>query len=150
MKILITLLSFLLLATNLFAQESEETQDWPQWRGPDGNSVAVTGNYPTKFSATENVLWRTPLPGKGSSTPAVWGDRIFVTSGDDGKDGIQCYDFEGEPVWKKTLGPERPGKHKNGSGSNPSPITDGTNVFVYYKSGTVASLHRRGRTELEN
>ena len=114
-------------------------QDWPQWRGPDANSVAAEGDYPTEFSATENVLWKVELPGKGSSTPAVWGDKIFVTSGDDGKDGVQCYDFEGKLLWKKTLGEERPGKHKNGSGSNPSPITNGKNVFVYYKSGTVAS-----------
>ena len=137
MKTIIILLS-------LFYSSLAMAQDWPQWRGPDANSTAPEGNYPAKFSATENVLWKVPLPGKGSSTPAVWGDQIFVTSGDDGKDGVQCYDFDGELVWKKTLGPERPGKHKNGSGSNPSPITDGKNVFVYYKSGTVGSFSTGG------
>ncbi|MEO0445285.1 MAG: PQQ-binding-like beta-propeller repeat protein [Verrucomicrobiota bacterium] len=114
--------------------------NWPQWRGPTADSLAPAGDYPSHFSPTENLLWKVELPGRGSSTPAVWGDQIFVTSGDAGKDGIQCYHRSGELVWKKTLGEERPGKHKNGSGSNPSPITDGENVFVYYKSGTVASL----------
>ncbi len=119
--------------------------NWPQWRGPDGTSFAKAGKYPAKFSNTENVLWKVKLPGKGSSTPAVWEDKIFVTSGNDGQDGIQAYNWEGKLLWSKTLGEERPGKHKNGSGSNPSPITDGKNIFVYYKSGTVASLTLEGK-----
>jgi len=114
--------------------------DWPQWRGPDGLSLAKPGDYPVEFSAEENVLWKVELPGVGSSTPAVWRDRIFVTSGIDGEDGVIAYDWNGKELWRQTLGQERPGKHKNGSGSNPSPITDGEDLVVYYKSGTVASL----------
>lgn len=114
--------------------------NWPQWRGPDGNSLAKAGEYPSQFSDSENVAWKVKLPGKGSSTPAVWEDKIFVTSGIDGKDGIEAYSWEGKLLWQKTLGTERPGKHKNGSGSNSSPITDGKSLYVYYKSGTLASL----------
>ena len=119
--------------------------NWPQWRGPNGTSLAKAGNYPAKFSNTENILWKVKLPGKGSSTPAVWEDKIFVTSGNNGQDGIEAYSWEGKLLWSQTLGEERPGKHKNGSGSNPSPITDGKNLFVYYKSGTVASLTLDGK-----
>ncbi len=119
--------------------------NWPQWRGPDGTSLAQTGTYPTKFSASENVLWKVKLPGVGSSTPAVWEDRIFVTCGIDGEDGVLAFDWEGKEIWRHRLGPERPGKHQNGSGSNPSPITDGKNVIVYYKSGTVASFSHDGK-----
>jgi outer membrane protein assembly factor BamB len=119
--------------------------NWPQWRGPDGTSLALPGEYPTKFSPSENVLWKVKLPGVGSSTPAVWEDRIFVTCGIDGEDGIIAFDWNGAEIWRETLGPERPGKHKNGSGSNPSPITDGKNLVVYYKSGTVASLTHEGK-----
>mgnify|MGYP001457242556 CR=1 FL=1 len=119
--------------------------NWPQWRGPDGTSLALTGEYPVKFSSSENVLWKVKLPGIGSSTPAVWGDRIFVTSGIDGKDGVLAFDWHGTEVWRETFGAERTGKHKNGSGSNPSPITDGKQIVVYYKSGTVASLSLAGK-----
>ncbi len=119
--------------------------NWPQWRGPNGTSLALPGEYPTKFSPSENVLWKVKLPGVGSSTPAVWEDRIFVTCGIDGEDGIIAFDWNGAEIWRETLGPERPGKHKNGSGSNPSPITDGKNLVVYYKSGTVASLTHEGK-----
>lgn len=119
--------------------------NWPQWRGPEGTSLALPGTYPTKFSPSENVLWKVKLPGIGSSTPAVWGDRIFVTCGIDGEDGVIAYDWNGAELWRETLGPERAGKHKNGSGSNPSPIADEKSLVVYYKSGTVASLTHEGK-----
>ncbi len=125
--------------------------NWPEWRGPDGNSIAKAGNYPTEFSDEKNVEWKVKLPGKGSSTPMVWEDRIYVTSGIGGKDGvgaedgIQAYSRDGKLQWQKALGAERPGKHKNGSGANSSPITDGKNLIVYYKSGTVASLTLDGK-----
>ena len=138
-------LSVFLLSVAGIASSTLFASNWPQWRGPDGTSLALPGNYPTVFSPTENVVWKVKLPGIGSSTPAVWGDRIFVTSGIEGQDGIIAYDWNGAEVWRETLGPERPGKHKNGSGSNPSPITDGKNLIVYYKSGTVASLTHEGK-----
>jgi len=120
---------------------------WPQWRGPDGTSVAGPGDYPADLSSDDHLLWKAALPGVGSSTPAVWGDRIFVTAGIEGEDGVIAYDWRGEMLWLQTLGPERPGKHRNGSGSNPSPITDGERVVVYYKSGTVASLSLEGEIQ---
>ncbi len=138
-------LSVFLLSVAGIASSTLFASNWPQWRGPDGTSLALPGNYPTVFSPTENVVWKVKLPGIGSSTPAVWGDRIFVTSGIEGQDGIIAYDWNGAEIWREMLGPERPGKHKNGSGSNPSPITDGKNLIVYYKSGTVASLTHEGK-----
>jgi len=135
---MLTTLVTLGISASIFAE------NWPQWRGPEATSLAAPGNYPEKFSNTENVIWKVKLPGKGSSTPAVWEDKIFITAGNNSQDGVEAYDWNGKLIWQKTLGPERPGKHKNGSGSNPSPITDGKNLFVYYKSGTVASLTTTG------
>lgn len=142
MRFLLSLSLLVAISTLAFSAEN-----WPQWRGPDGVSLAGSGEYPTEFSAEKNVLWKAELPGVGSSTPIVWGDQIFVTSGIDGDDGITAYDWNGEVVWQETLGTERPGKHKNGSGSNPSPITDGKQLVVYYKSGTVASLTLDGELQ---
>lgn len=137
---------FFLIATILFALNCSTVADnWPQWRGPEGTGITGAGNFPTEFSSSENVLWKAKLPGIGSSTPVVWEDRIFVTSGNEGQDCVQAYDWNGKLVWQEKLGPERPGKHKNGSGSNSSPITDGKNVYVYFKSGTVASLTLDGK-----
>src|SRR5262245_40807123 len=59
--------------------------NWPQWRGPAGNSVCTEKGLPLSWSEEKGVLWKCPLPGEGASTPAVWGDAIFLTcqKGDD-------------------------------------------------------------------
>src|SRR5438132_9567846 len=59
--------------------------NWPQWRGPTNNGICKETNLPTEWSATNNIVWQTPLPGMGGSTPAIWGEHIFLTSAD-GKD----------------------------------------------------------------
>jgi len=136
-------------STTLAKSRSLDTwplDSWPQWRGPAGNSVAAAGKYPTEFSVDENVAWKVELPGRGSSTPAVWGEQIFVTCPIDGNDGVVCYDFAGTELWRQAFGREREGKHRNGTGSNPSPVTDGKHVVVYYKSGTVACVSLDGKT----
>src|SRR4030081_3204333 len=60
--------------------KSAPTDVWPQWRGPTADSIAPGKNLPTKWSKTENIAWKTPLPGWGTSTPAIWKDAIFVTT----------------------------------------------------------------------
>ena len=54
--------------------------NWTNWRGPNGTAIARTGNPPTQWSEEENIRWKVALPGLGSSSPIVWGDRIFVTT----------------------------------------------------------------------
>lgn len=97
-----------------------------------------------KWSA-EKVLWKTPLPGKGCSTPVVWNERIYLTAPIEGKDAVLAFDAAGKRLWHTPLGAERAGKHRNGSGCNASPVTDGQGVFVYFKSGTLAALDLDGR-----
>src|SRR5262245_56569736 len=105
-------------ATDRFVSGAD---NWPQWRGPIGTGVAADGDYPVEFSSQEGVAWSVELPGLGTSTPIVWEDNVFVTCGIDGQDGIVCYDLtSGKERWRKTLGPERAGKHRNARGSNPS------------------------------
>src|SRR5687767_9275545 len=62
----------------VFAQ-APQPGHWPQWRGPFFNGMAY-GDAPTTWSDTSNVKWKTEIPGKGHSTPVVWGDRIFLTT----------------------------------------------------------------------
>ncbi len=51
---------------------------WPQWRGPLATGVAPEGDPPVEWAADKNIKWKVEIPGKGSATPVVWGDRIFV------------------------------------------------------------------------
>ena len=71
-------LTFVFFAFPLAAEPVVEGQ-WPRWRGPYDNGVA-RGAAPTKFSPTENILWKAEIPGRGHSSPVIWQDRIFVTT----------------------------------------------------------------------
>jgi outer membrane protein assembly factor BamB len=121
--------------------------DWPNWRGAGLDGVAAGKGYVTEWAevgdadaAPKNVVWRTKLPGLGGSTPAVWGDCVVLTCGIDEKNAAICFDRDGKERWRRLLGPERPGKHKKATGANPSPVTDGEHVWVYFTSGELACL----------
>ena len=114
--------------------------NWPNWRGPRLDGAAAGSGYATSWSPTENVLWRVALPGLGASTPAIWGDRVVVTCAIDDRDAVICFDRAGKELWRQSLGAVKPGKHKKATGCNPSPVTDGTHVWVYFKSGELAGL----------
>jgi outer membrane protein assembly factor BamB len=116
-----------------------ESANWPNWRGPQDNGSTPASALPTKLTA-EQIVWQVALPGKGCSTPIVWNDRIYVTAPVEGQDAVLAYDRSGQVVWQTKLGPEKAGRHRNGSGSNPSPVTDGRSVFVTFKSGRTAAL----------
>ena len=117
---------------------------WPAWRGADSSGSTDKGSYVAKFSDTENVLWKTALPGKGCSTPIVWGEKIVLTCAAEAQDAVIAYDWAGKQLWQKAVGSERKGKHRNGSGSNPSAVTDGKVLFALFKSGNFASLDLAG------
>jgi outer membrane protein assembly factor BamB len=61
------------------------TTNWPQWRGPDGQGVSVEKGLPDEWSETKNVKWKTPIEGRGHSSPIVWGKKIFLTTALDGE-----------------------------------------------------------------
>src|SRR5262245_11593973 len=85
--------------------------NWPRWRGPDDSGSTEAGSYAVKFSADSGLLWKTPLPGKGCSTPIVWNERIYVTAPVDGQDALLAFDWSGKALWQTALGAERAGKH---------------------------------------
>lgn len=125
------------------AQAADVESDWPSWRGPKDTGSIEVGTYPIEFDQS-NILWQAPLPGKGCSTPVVLDRNVFVTAPVDGNDALLCFGWSGNQRWVATFGPEDPGRHRNGSGSNASPVTDGSGVFVYFKSGTLAAVDLDG------
>lgn len=136
MKILTKcIVCFLIVTTQAAVAET----NWPCWRGPGNNGSITSGNYPVTWNP-EKVLWKIDIPGKGFSTPIVWDKKIYLTTGAKGLDTVFAFDWSGKQIWQKQLGPETAGRHKNGSGSNPSATTDGSAVFVFFKSGNFAAL----------
>jgi outer membrane protein assembly factor BamB len=142
-----TAFQFLTLSWFTFISQSapaEEIANWPSWRGAKGNGSVESGNFPIKFSG-EEYRWRVALPGKGCSTPIILNQKIYLTCPNDGNDAVMAFDAQGKELWKTTFGKEDPGKHKNGSGSNASPVTDGQAIFAYFKSGTFVAVDTDGK-----
>jgi outer membrane protein assembly factor BamB len=79
----------LLIATAIAASAADPdvTTNWPQWRGPQSQGVAAGKNLPVEWSAKSNIAWKSPIPGRGHSSPIIWGDRIFLTTA-----------LEGDPI----------------------------------------------------
>ena len=93
-----------LLLVTLLTAHADAADSWNNWRGPNLNGVAADGDYPTKWAADENVAWKIKLPGLGGSTPAIWGDHIFVTAGVDGENLTIAYDRQGKELWRTSVG----------------------------------------------
>ena len=70
-------------AVRMIPVEGEGARYWPRWRGPSGQGLVASSGYPDRWSATDNVIWRTSVAGRGNSSPVVWGDHIFLTTGRD-------------------------------------------------------------------
>ena len=69
-----------LLSSAPMAQGADTDRYWPQWRGPLANGVATAATPPLEWSETRNVRWKVEIPGRGSSTPIVWGDRLYLST----------------------------------------------------------------------
>ena len=87
MKTFNSTLAALLLPASLLHAEN-----WPQFRGPGGQGVSSEKNLPLKWSATENIAWKTESPGQSWSSPIVWGERVFVTTATDNGESCRVLD----------------------------------------------------------
>ena len=129
------LLGLLLTPALLFAD------NWPEWRGPRRDGTTAEQNLPLKWSATENVKWKTPLPGPGNSTPIVWGDKIFVTQSieNEGKRLLLCFDRkDGKLLWEKgTVFADKEQSHDTNPQCSSSPATDGERVIAWFGSAGI-------------
>jgi outer membrane protein assembly factor BamB len=128
---------------------------WPQWRGPTGDSVSPSKKLPTHWSKKDNVVWATPIPGWGNSTPAIWNEAIYVTTQVDDRDLVllRLDRGTGKVVWRKDVGqgsPKRKGPvgnlrfHDEHNMATPSPVTDGQHVWVTFGNGDIACYTAAG------
>jgi outer membrane protein assembly factor BamB len=120
--------------------------NWPQWRGPTYDGVSKETNLPAEWSETKNIVWKLPMPGMGSSTPAVWGDRIFLTSQDGPNLVLLCASTEGKELWRHKLGTgERKARGDEGNMASASPSTDGVHVWAFVGTGDLVCCDLDGK-----
>src|SRR5262245_16399078 len=102
-------------------------QDWPRWRGPEGNGVSSETSLPVTWSATEHVAWKAAIPGEGSSSPIISGDAVFVTSalGKGARRIVHCLDRKtGRIRWSRETPDENPERASAVTGhAAPTPAT---------------------------
>jgi outer membrane protein assembly factor BamB len=156
--------SFVALLTLLWMTSSTAADNWPQFRGPDSRGVSAERGIPVQWSPTEQVQWKTRLPGPGHSSPIVWGDRIFLTAfrstagilsrmtgtvtglmaaghRPSGQLFVLSLDrATGRVLWQREVGASQIEEiHSTNSPASPTPVTDGTLVYSYFGSrGLVA------------
>ena len=145
-----------LLLWSAAASAQLKPTDWPQFRGPTGQGVSAAKALPAKWSQTENISWKTPLPGPGTSSPIVLGDKIYLTCytgfGLPGQRGgdmaklklhLVCLSAtNGQIAWTKDIAPKLPEQDRiredHGFASS-TPATDGERVYCFFgKSGVHA------------
>ena len=155
-----------LLALSALGEDS-----WPQWRGPLATGVSPSANPPVHWSETKNIRWKIPLPGKGHSSPIVFGDAVFLTAavpvgepqepvydkapGTHDNVGVtQRHQFvvlavsrrDGKVLWKKVVREEFPheGGHNTASLASNSPVTDGEHLYAFFGSRGLYCLDLKG------
>ncbi len=122
------------------------TENWHQWRGPNNDGISQETNVPIKWSQTENIKWRLPLPGEGASTPAVWDDKIFLTCADQDDLVLMCISTDGEEQWKQVIAQGNSTKRRGEvNNAAPSPTTDGKYVWAFLGSGDLACYDINGK-----
>jgi outer membrane protein assembly factor BamB len=173
MKVLIAVTAVLSLAASAPAQNTASSRYWGQWRGPEGTGVSRTADPPLEWSETKNVRWKVEVPGRGSGSPVVWGDRIYLMTavpvgiaGDAQhapRGGIQPripHRFvvlainrrDGKIAWERTVREEAPheGSHTdNGTYASSSVVTDGVHLFANFESKGLYAFDMEGKAVWE-
>jgi len=152
------------------------TDNWPGFRGPDAGVAADDPALPDTWSETENIVWKTSIPGMGWSSPIVWGDHVFLTSaisagkeaepvkglydpGDehgktraaaDHRWAVYDIDFKtGKILWTRELQVGKPPilRHLKNSFASETPVTDGERIYAYFGTiGLLAAIDMSGKT----
>ena len=136
-------------AVRMIAVEGEGAGYWPRWRGPSGQGLVGDPGYPDRWSATDNVVWRTAVPGSGNSSPIVWDDHIFLTTGRDGGSRLSVLAYrrsDGALRWETEVAPGPPERvHGKNGPASATPVTDGERVYASLGGRGLVALDFEGR-----
>ena len=133
-----TLRILLALPALLASSADLPAQDWSQWRGPTGDNHATAGaTLPAEFGPATNAVWRTPVPGRGHSSPTVVGDRVYLTTAltDTGVQALLAFDrATGAALWTAEVhqGGLPASIHPNNTHATPTVAADGERAYVAF------------------
>lgn len=150
-----------LVPSSLHLQAQSKTTDWPQFRGPTRQGISSDTEVPTTWNSTKNLIWKTGLPGPGTSSPIVVGARVYVTSflgfGVPGQRGdmdrllyrLACFwTKDGSQLWAVDIEPDLPEqvpiREAHGYASS-TPASDGKMIFTFFGKSGVYAFDQYGR-----
>jgi outer membrane protein assembly factor BamB len=134
-----------------FPTEPERRANWPKFRGADGSGIAGGSQYPVKWDVASGagIAWKAEVPLPGTSSPIVWGNRLFVTGATAERRAVYCFDTDsGRLLWAKEVadaaGGEPPKLEKSVTYAAPTPTTDGRRVYAIFPTGDVVAFDFAG------
>jgi outer membrane protein assembly factor BamB len=137
------------LASALFLAVAVQAGNWPAWHGPNGSGVTPETNLPVRWSATENVRWKAPLPDRGNSSPIVWGDRVFITQAIEKEKRLTVLCLNratGKVLWQSGIAYSGNDlTHETNPYGSASPVTDGERVIAWFGSAGVFCYDLNGK-----
>src|SRR5262245_56455131 len=141
-----TLIALLALSVVSLAADAPDPEAWSRFRGPNGSGVSTSTRLPTEFAPDKNVIWKTELP-FGHSSPALTRDRIFLTGArSDRLVTIALNRQTGKILWERDSPRPRVEKLDNRNGpAGLTPVTDGTNVYVFFADYGLLSYDMNGK-----
>jgi outer membrane protein assembly factor BamB len=129
------------------AAAAVSAENWPHWRGPSHNGVSGEKGLSLKWSPTENIAWKIPMPSRTGATPIIWGDVIFLNVATEEKTGdLELWAVDrkkGEILWKRPIAGGNNMQRKQNM-SSPSPVTDGRTVWVMTGVGVLKAFDFKG------
>jgi outer membrane protein assembly factor BamB len=147
------------LAGALNAWNPEAEKYWPQWRGPAATGVSKHATPPVEWSETRNVRWKKEIPGRGSGTPVIWGDKLFVLTavpvGTGGPSSLPLHRYvvmtldrrDGRILWERVAREEAPHESTHqqfGTFASSSAVTDGEVVVASFESRGIYAYDMNG------
>ena len=126
-------------------------QEWSRFRGPNGSGISPAADLPEKWKPSD-YHWKQSLPGRGHSSPVLWGNRLFLTSGKEetGQRFVTCLESRtGKVLWQRVFAAEPHRKHNLNSYASATPVVDGQRLYVSWgtpEKVTMLALNHQGKT----
>jgi outer membrane protein assembly factor BamB len=140
------------------AEMADVGLNWPAWRGVNTSGISTSQHLPTTWTTQQNIRWKQAVPGKGNSSPVVWGDHVLLTSGVEDSQGVQLsvYSFDrqtGTRQWKTEPVHCSGSTHSKNGYASASVTTDGNLVYAFFGSAGLTAFdlesgRQRWRKEL--
>jgi len=136
-------------AVRMIGVEGEAARYWTRWRGPSGQGLVDGAGYTDTWSATQNVVWKVPVPGSGNSSPIVWRDQVFLTTATDNGNQASILAYrrsDGQRLWEAAVPPGAPDRpHDKNGYASATVATDGQRIYASFGGRGLMAVDMSGK-----